>query len=483
MNSTKKQLFSGVFYTALSKYSGIVVSLVVASVLARLLSPDDFGIVAVASVIISFFNLFTDIGLSAAIIQHKDLTKKELSDLFSVTLIGGVILAIGFALLSTPIANYYQRPILDIICKLLSVNLFLSSASIVPNALFYKNKEFKYIAVRGFVIQIVGGVFAVIVAFMGGGLYALLINPMLSSLLLFIVSIKKYPLQFNLRFEIKTVQKIFSYSLYQFLFSVINYFSRNADKLLIGKYMSMVSLGYYEKSYRLMMLPLQNVTQVITPVMHPILSEFQNDMKHLALLHEKIVRILAVIGFPLSVFLFFTAKEITLLLFGDQWMSSVSVFQILSLSVGTQIVFSSSGSIFQAAGDTKSLFICGLFSSILNVGGILLGVFYFKTLDAVAICLCTTITINFIQCYLYMYIVTLKQNIYAFVKIFISPLLLSLLLGGVFFLLSNILFDISLLMSFIIKTLVFSLIWGAYIQLSGVYDVIGKVKSIIKKRT
>ena len=77
-NNIKRQLFSGVFYTALAKYSGIIISLVVAGILARLLSPDDFGIVAIATVIIAFFNLFTDMGISPAIIQHKALTKEEL---------------------------------------------------------------------------------------------------------------------------------------------------------------------------------------------------------------------------------------------------------------------------------------------------------------------------------------------------------------------------------------------------------------------
>ena len=80
-DNLKSQLFSGVFYTALAKYSGVVISLVVAGVLARLLSPDDFGIVAIATVIIAFFNLFTDMGVSPAIVQHKTLTREELSDI------------------------------------------------------------------------------------------------------------------------------------------------------------------------------------------------------------------------------------------------------------------------------------------------------------------------------------------------------------------------------------------------------------------
>lgn len=95
-NNIKHQLFSGVFYTALAKYSGIIISLVVAGILARLLSPDDFGVVAIATVIIAFFNLFTDMGISPAIVQHKSLTKEELSDIFSFTVWTGIGISILF---------------------------------------------------------------------------------------------------------------------------------------------------------------------------------------------------------------------------------------------------------------------------------------------------------------------------------------------------------------------------------------------------
>lgn len=164
MSSIKQQLLSGVFYTALAKYSGIIVSLVVAGVLARLISPDDFGIMAVATVIIAFFNLFTDVGLSPAIIQHKDLTTENLSDLFSFTIWTGIGLSLLFAAASWPIAAYYDRDILRILCQLLAINLFFASATIVPNALFYRNKEFKFIALRSFVIQLIAGAAAVTAA-------------------------------------------------------------------------------------------------------------------------------------------------------------------------------------------------------------------------------------------------------------------------------------------------------------------------------
>lgn len=482
MGNIKQQMFSGVFYTALAKYSGIIISLVVAGILSRLLSPDDFGVVAIATVIIAFFSIFTDVGLSPAIVQHKELTERDLSDIFVFTWWMGAFIALLFFGASWLIADYYHSPILRTLCQLLSINLFFASANIVPNALFYKNKEFKFIALRSFVIQIAGGAAAVIAALCGAGLYALIINPILSSILIFIISYRRYPQQFRFTSGVSAIRKIFGYSAYQFLFNVINYFSRNLDKLLIGKYMGMSPLGYYEKSYRLMMLPLQNITQVITPVMHPIFSDYQNDTKRLASGYERIVRFLAFIGFPLSVLLFFTAKEITLIIFGDQWMASVPVFQILSLSVGVQIILSSSGSMFQAAGDTKSLFVCGLFSAVINVSGMLLGIFRFGTLEAVAACICLTFTIGFIQSYWRMYRVTLRRGLFSFVRQLLSPLAVSGILTLALYPLYKLLNESNLFLSLILKGLLFLLILGSYIQLTGEYDLCGKITKYIRRK-
>ena len=262
------------------------------------------------------------------------------------------------------------------------------------------------------------------------------------------------------------------------MFNVINYFSRNLDKLVIGKKLGMNQLGYYQKSYSLMMLPLQNITAVITPVIHPIFSDFQNDINKLASGYEKIIRLLAFIGLPLTVGLFFTAKELTLIFFGPQWMPSVPVFKILAISAGVQVILSSSGSIFQASGDTKSLFVCGLFSSILNVSGILFGVFYFKSVEGVAYCISTTFAVNFVQCYWQMYYITLKKrNILLFFKQLISPSIISVILIIALYLINLLTSSYNIIISLFIKTSVFILIYITYIQITKEYDIIKRIKN------
>lgn len=477
MSTLKKELLSGVFYTAIAKYSGIVISLVIAGVLARLIAPEEFGIVAVATVIISFFSIFSDLGIGPAIIQNKMLDKDDLSHIFSFTIWSGIILSGLFFLCSWPISWYYEHnTTLLIICQILSINLFFASANIVPNALLFKAKEFRFIAWRSLGVQATGGAIAILAALKGAGLYALIINPILSSILLFVISYRKYPQHLKKTWGFSSIHKIFSFSAYQFLFNVINYFSRNLDKLLIGKYMGMSLLGYYEKSYRLMMLPLQNITHVITPVMHPVFSDYQNDLNRLATSYEKIIHLLAFIGLPFSVFLWFTAREITLIIFGEQWVPSIAIFQVLAISVGVQIIMASSGSIFQASNDTRSLFICGVFSSVLNVTGILTGIFFFKTLEAVAWCITITFCINFLQCYWQMYCITLHRSLKMFIRQILSPLLLSALLFCILYTFTPFI-DTSLLISLIIKGIIYVVTCLLYIQLTGEYNLIQQIKS------
>ncbi len=484
IGTTKRQLISGITYTALSKYAGMVISLVVTGILARLISPSDFGVVAVATVIITFFGMFSDLGIAPAIIQNKDLDRDALSDIFSFTIWVGIVISLCFFFFSWLIAGYYDSPVLKGICQLLSIDLLFAAINIVPYALLLKNKEFKFIAYRSLFVQTIGGTISVLAALYGAGLYALIINPIFSSVFIFFICFRRHPQEFKRHLNIISIRKIFSFSSYQFLFNLINYFSRNLDKLLIGRYLGLSALGYYEKSYRLMMLPLQNITHVITPAMHPVFSELQNDLVRLSESYLKVVRLMAFIGFPLSVFLWFTSHELIMLIFGDQWEKSVPVFQILSLTVAIQIILSTSGSIFQAANDTRNLFISGLLSAVMIIAGLLLTIFIFKTLEAVAWGFCISFFINFIQCFILMFKSTLKQKMLPFWKQLWSPLVLSIILVVFFSLGSSAFEKTHFVFSLILKSILLFTVCGLYIQLTGTYDLFEKIRllpSLINK--
>jgi teichuronic acid exporter len=250
------------------------------------------------------------------------------------------------------------------------------------------------------------------------------------------------------------------FSTFQFLFNFINYFSRNTDNLLIGKFISPMALGYYDKSYQLMMMPVQNLTHVITPVLHPVLSEFQKDKAKIFSTYLKVVKLLATIGFPLSVFLFFSAQEIVYVLYGSQWEQSVPVFKILALVVGVQMVLSSTGSIFQAVNRTDLLFYSGLLSAVFMICGICYGVFVQKNLEAVGYGLILAFVVNFFQVYYMLIKLTLDSSFSKFLKIFSFPLVISLCVGIGLWLLTFFDFDndyFLLLFKVIISSIIFLL--------------------------
>lgn len=430
--SLRPQLMSGVFFTAISKYANVVISLIVTAVLSRVLLPEEFGVVAIATVVISFLSIFADIGLTSTIIQFKELQKKQLNILFSLSMYLGIFLGCLVFFGGYFIAIYYNEPSLVLICKLLSFNLLFTTLSVVPNAIFYREKLFKEIAVRSFLAQLASGSVAIAWALYYRNVYALVIGPILSSILIFVISYQRFPLKVYLRFSVESISHTFKYSLYQFLFNTINFFSRNMDTLVIGKVLGPSILGYYDKAYRLMSLPLQNITQVVTPVLHPLLSGHSDDVSYLKRINESMAKILALLGFPMSVWLYFSAHELIVLFFGAQWYVAVPAFQFLSLTVGIQLILSSSGSFFQTGGDTRSLFICGVFSAILNVGAILIGVIYFESIEAVALGLLFTFTINFVQAYWLLYKKVFNSNCISFFQLLLKPLFFSLLLVGVY---------------------------------------------------
>ncbi|MGN0257413.1 MAG: lipopolysaccharide biosynthesis protein [Bacteroides sp.] len=472
MSSLKQQMMSGVMYTAVAKYSGIVISLVVMAVLARLLTPDDFGVVAIATVFIAFFELFTNIGFSSAIIQNKELTTKDLSNIYSFTLWMGLGLSLLFFASSWGIASYYGNSTLRSICQILSVNLFLSSASMVPNTLFYKEKQFKLLAIRTLCIQLITGATAIFAAWQGAGLYTLTIQPLLSGLLLYLISIKYHPVRPAFTLGLESIRKIWGYSIYQFLFNIINYFTNNLDKLLIGKYLGMDLLGYYEKSYRTMMLPVQNITYVITPVLHPILSDYQNDIQQLRISNEKIVHLLSLFGFPISILSYYCANEAILILFGEQWHAAVPVFQILSLTIGIQMILSSSGSFYQSGGNTRSMFYCAVFASTTTALGLCIGIFYFKSLIATSWCIVLSFILSFIQCYTLLYKRVFSHSMASFYKQILSAIILSSILFVCLWAVKPLIQDTSYITSLAIKSIIFLLIYAIFIRLSGEYRIL-----------
>lgn len=474
--SIKTEMVHGVIWSAIEKYSGLFIQLLITAVLARLLTPTDFGVIAIATVITTFFNMFTDMGIGSAIVQNQTLSGDDLKSLFSFSIFSGLFLAIIFFGCSYLIASFYDNRLLLPICQLLSLNLLFAAWNMVPNALMRKAKRFKFIAIRSFVLLIFCGSLSVSVAFAGGGVYSLLITPILSSLALFVINYRQYPIKFSFKIKRVSLGKVFSFSVFQFLFSFVNYFSRNLDKLILGKYYSMSDLGYYEKSYRLMLLPMNYVTNVVTPVMHPILTTLQNDFVQLADKYNKILKLLLVISFPLGTFLYFSAKDIIVIIFGSQWEAAVPVFKILALSLPLQMILSTTGSIYQAANQTKWMFYGGLCNTAITVGGFIIAALSFKDITAMAWAWDITLFINAIDSYVILYLLVLKQSLIPLLKSFIYPVLGAICLSLILCLINNNIY-FTYILDGVVNFVMSILMLGLTLHLSKIYDVKKLIKS------
>jgi O-antigen/teichoic acid export membrane protein len=476
VGNIKRELFLGVFYIAVAKYSGIFIQLVITAILARLLTPADFGVVAVATVIIAFFNILSDVGIGPAIIQNRELTSNDLEHIFSFTVYVGIVLSAVFFLCAWPIADYYNNNALVSVCQWLSIPILFSCINIVPLNLQYKYKRFKFTAFTALKAQTIAGIFSVAGAYFGMGLHALIISPIISSVILFSIYYWQNRLHFFFKIRMEALRKIMFFSLYQFLFNLINYFSRNLDKLLIGRFIGMSPLGYYEKSYRLMLLPLQNITFVVTPVMQPIFSSFQNNLYDLAEKYKKVLHLLAYISFPLSALLYFTARELILIFFGNQWGEAIGIFQILALTVSMQILTSTAGSIYQSANATKQLFVSGCWCAFFMIVSFCVTIFFWGTIEAVAYGFLIAQMANTVQCF-YLLFRTLRYPIIAILKMLLRPFVIGLLLFFFLYVLGHFLPIENMFASLFVKS-VFSLVISLFLtQLLGGYDILNYVRT------
>lgn len=458
MQNIYKELQNGVFFIFISKYSNIIVQILITSILARLISPGDFGIIAISMIFILFFNQLSEIGFGIAIVQKKNLTSTETDTFFLLSLFQGILLSGLFILLIPVISSFYEMELLNKILLLLSISIFFFSINTVPYALNRKNKKFKTIGFTTVVSNLITGIIAVLIALnTDEKVYALVVKVILDSVIIFSINFKISNIKPRLRFSVKAVKEVFYYSMFQFLYNFTNYFSRNVDNLIIGKYLGAISLGYYDKAYKLMIMPVQNLSNVISPVLHPVLSTFQDNTDNVKKVYLNLVKFLSLIGFPLSVYLYFASYEIINLVFGPNWQTSVIPFKYLSLSVGFQMLILSSKAIFQTFGNTKALFVSSLISTLLLVLLFLYGIHNSYTLNDLSSLILVSYMCSFFITFFTLFHFVFKSNIFPFFKIHKNPIIISIFIAiAMRYLMIE--FD-NLFLNFIFKTMLFGSVY------------------------
>lgn len=465
----------GIFYSALGKYSNVLIQLIVNAILSRLLTPQDYGVVAVVNVFLIFFQMLADFGIGPAIIQNKTLNGKDISSIFAFSIYLALFLGIGFMALGIPISNFYANDVYKPISIILGFCVMFYALLIVPQSILLREKRFFNVNMVTIISNVVSGVVSIILAFAGYSYYALIFGNIVKAMVMFIIFFIQSNMKWNFKVTLEPLKKIYSFSKNQFAFNFINYFSRNLDKMLIGRFMNESALAYYDKAYQVSLYPNQTLTNVITPVIQPIMSEYETDRNRIKDVYLRITLVLATIGIPLSVFFFFSSQEVILFLFGDQWLGSVLTFQILAVSIWIQMLSSSTGAIFQSANRTDLLLLSGILSAALNIASIFFGI-YLGNIEYVAAMIVFSFSINFLMNnYLLMYRL-FESNYLEFFKVLIKPMIMGSMQIIAFMLLPELSF--SVFFNLVIKGIVFVLVFVLSIVATGqikmVREFIGK---------
>lgn len=327
-----------------SKYLNVALSLIVTMILARLLTPEQYGAMAVVSVFLGLFTVISNVGIGAAVVQYRELTTEDCGGLFTFTCVLGVVMAGVFCLFSFPISIAYSNgDYIPLMC-FASLSVMFNSANMVPNGILLRDKRFFTSGLRLVVTSLVSSLVAIALALSGWGTYALVMNTVLQSFLdcVWNTAASGLPLGI-LRFR-EPLRKVLRFSVFQFLSQVLQYFIRNLDNMLIGLVMGATTLGFYDKAYRLAKYPVEIIPSTLNPVLKSFFSAAEGDKDRIYHLFFKVEKALSVSGVYIAAVFVSCAEEIVLLFFGSQWTQSVAPFAILSFSIPFQmtnyIVFS-----------------------------------------------------------------------------------------------------------------------------------------------
>ena len=329
----KQKAQKGVIWSAIERFSTQGVQFLFSIILARLLSPDDYGIIAMPLIFLAVAQVFIDSGFANALIRKPDLNEKDLSTALIFNVGVGVLCYIVLFIASPYIADFYNTPILSDILKVTSLSVLFTPLCTVQQAILTKSLNFKLQARVSVISAIVGGVIGVYMAYNGYGVWSLAVSQALTALMRVVLLwtwTKWYP---NCGWSRFSFTYLWNYGSKLLFAGLIDTVYQNVYPLIIGKFYSAASLGYYTRAQQFAHLPTVNVYGIIRRVTFPLLSEIQNDRDTLVKVYLRILRISVFIMFPLMCFLAGSAKPIIIILLSEKWVDAIIFLQLLSFAM------------------------------------------------------------------------------------------------------------------------------------------------------
>jgi len=329
--SLKQKAAAGMVWTALQKYSTMFIQFISGIILARLLTPYDYGCIGMLSIFMVLAETFIDGGFGSALIQKKSPTQEDYSTIFWWNIMMAFAMYVVFYVSAPFISRFYDIPLLCDVLRVQGLVLFIYAFNIVQRNQLKKKLNFKVLSIVTIITSITALCITVYLAYRGFGVWALVAQNLVTAAIPAIVFwffIKWRPIRV---FSRQSFKELFSFGFYMFLTHLINQFCSKLARLLIGKIYSPATLGYYSKASSTEELASHSVSSVMTQVTYPLYVQVQDDKVALGNMVKRLTMALSYVTFPLMFILILIAKPLFILLYSDRWLQSVPYFQVLCL--------------------------------------------------------------------------------------------------------------------------------------------------------
>jgi O-antigen/teichoic acid export membrane protein len=372
--SLTRQTLHATGWSTLASFGRQAMSLASIAVLARLLGPSAYGLMAMAVIITNFLANFRDLGTASAVVQRVSVSRRMLSSLFWVNLGLGILLCLLVLGVAGTASRFFDKPELKGILQALAFSFCVTAAAAVHSAILKRELAFKKLAVADLGASLVGYIVAISCAAAAMGVWSLvwanLANAVVTTVLVWMFCVWRP----SLEFDVGEVRSTTSFSLNLSGFGLVNYFTRNADNLVVGRFLGSEQLGYYQMAYTLMLYPLQNISAVIAQVLIPAFSRIQNDNERFRSAYVRSLMLIGLITFPIMAGLGVVADPFVRAVLGPKWIPVIPVFQILAPVGLVQSVQTTVGQIYVAKARTDWMFRWGLANATVTVAAFLVGV-------------------------------------------------------------------------------------------------------------
>lgn len=300
------------------------------SVLARRVPPAAYGLMAMAVLVTNFLETFRDMGTGFALIREPHVSEELASTVSWLNWGLGALVTLLVAAVSWPAAKFFHEPQVATILLLLSVSFFVGAISVVPKALLSREMAFRELSLAQTAGVICGTIVAVAVALAGGKVWSLVFGSLATTIATTLAILFYSPLKLKLHFRLGEARHVVSFGLNMSGYQFLTYFSRNADNLLVGRFLGSGPLGFYQMAYNLMTYPLQNFTLVMNQVVYPALSKFHDDHERFRSAYLRTCRIIALGTFPLMLGMAVTAVPFVRVFLGARWMPVATLLVIFA---------------------------------------------------------------------------------------------------------------------------------------------------------